>query len=183
MTKDVKEKKLSKKEKNKVPIKLAIKRLVLLVLIILWAFFVFGFSSQTGEESSGLSRMIAELFFKTEEALAIAEPIIRKIAHFSEYALGAVLMYLLADTYPYTTKKKFLIVLFLGIWYASIDEIHQTFVPERSGNIIDVCIDTIGFVTGMGLTIFYLNMRNKLKLKKEQKIMKKKEGMEKVDIK
>ena len=86
-TKERVEKKNKEKVKNNVPKNIVIKRIILLVLIILWAVFVFGFSSQTGNESSGLSRKIAELFFKTEEALAIAEPIIRKLAHFSEYAL------------------------------------------------------------------------------------------------
>ena len=166
----IKRKELKKKQRNKVDKKLAIKRIVLLVLIILWAWFVFGFSNQDGDESSGLSRKVAEFFFHTEEALAIAEPIIRKIAHFTEYALGAVLMYLLADTYDYSSKKKFIIVLGLGIWYASIDEIHQTFIPGRSGNIKDVCIDTAGFLFGMWLTIIFLKVRKNIKLNKKQKI-------------
>lgn len=168
----IKRKELKKKQRNKVDKKIAIKRIVLLVLIILWAWFVFGFSSQDGDESSGLSRKVAELFFHTEEALAIAEPIIRKIAHFIEYAFGAVLMYLLADTYDYPTKNKIIIVLILGIWYASIDEIHQTFIPGRSGNIKDVCIDTSGFLFGMCLTIIFLNIRKNMKLKKRKKIEK-----------
>ena len=137
------------KVKNNVPKNIVIKRIILLVLIILWAVFVFGFSSQTGNESSGLSRKIAELFFKTEETLAIAEPIIRKLAHFSEYALGGLLIYFLADTYDYSKKVKILVSLFLGIWYAAIDEIHQTFVPDRSGNVRDVLIDTLGILFGI----------------------------------
>lgn len=164
-TKDMK----LKKEKNKVPKSLAIKRIILIVLIILWAVMVFGFSSQNGDESSGLSRMIAEIFFHTEEALEIAEPIIRKIAHFSEYALGGILMYLLVDTYEYSLKFKFFVTLFLGIWYASIDEIHQTFVPDRSGNVIDVCIDTAGFTVGILICIFILKIIKKRKQKKEGK--------------
>ena len=115
-TKERVEKKNKEKVKNNVPKNIVIKRIILLVLIILWAVFVFGFSSQTGNESSGLSRKIAELFFKTEEALAIAEPIIRKLAHFSEYALGGLLIYFLADTYDYSKKVKILVSLFLGIW-------------------------------------------------------------------
>ena len=159
-----------KKEKKERPKQVAIKRIVLLVLIIVWAVFVFGFSSQTGNESSGLSRKIAEIFFKTEEALAIAEPIIRKLAHFSEYALGGVLMYLLIDTYNYSKKTKFFLTLFLGIWYAAIDEIHQTFVPDRSGNIRDVFIDTLGFSFGIGLTLIYLKIKNKILSKKDKKV-------------
>ena len=164
---DRKEKK--EKEKNKVPKELVIKRIVLLVLIILWAVFVFGFSSQTGDESSGLSRKIAELFFHTEESLAIAEPIIRKLAHFSEYALGGMLIYLLIDTYNYSKKTKLLLTLFLGIWYASIDEIHQTFVPDRNGNVKDVLIDTLGFSCGIGFTLLCIKIKSKFSKKVENK--------------
>lgn len=168
-----KEEKRKVKEENKrnqkVDKKTAIKRIVLLVLIIIWAVFVFNFSNQTGEESSGLSRKVAELFFHTEEALAIAEPIIRKLAHFAEYALGGFLMYLLVDTYPFSKKKKFIITLLLGIWYAAIDEIHQLFVPARSGTIRDVCIDTLGFTSGILFTKFVLFLGNKIKTKKSKK--------------
>ena len=160
---------VNKKEKNKIPKKLAIKRIILIVLIILWAVLVFGFSSQTGDESSGLSRKVAEFIFDSEEMINVAEPVIRKLAHFSEYALGGILMYLLVDTYEYSFKIKFLVALFLGIWYAAIDEIHQTFVPDRSGNIIDVCIDTSGFIVGILLTCLYLKLQKKIKLKKEGK--------------
>ena len=161
--------KIKEANKNKVDKKTAIKRIILLVLIIIWAIFVFNFSNQTGEESSGLSRKVAELFFHTEEALAIAEPIIRKLAHFSEYALGGLLMYLLVDTYPFSEKKKFIITLLLGIWYASIDEIHQLFVPERSGSIKDVGIDTLGFIFGILFTKFMIFLKNKTKIRFSKK--------------
>ena len=166
-TKERVEKKNKEKVKNNVPKNIVIKRIILLVLIILWAVFVFGFSSQTGNESSGLSRKIAELFFKTEEALAIAEPIIRKLAHFSEYALGGLLIYFLADTYDYSKKVKILVSLFLGIWYAAIDEIHQTFVPDRSGNVRDVLIDTLGILFGICIALVYLKIKNVIINKKK----------------
>lgn len=175
MTKDIDKKELKKqqrkkekkerkeKQRNKIDKKTGIKRIVLLVLIIIWAVFVFGFSSQTGEESSGLSTKIANLFFDSEEMIKIAEPIIRKLAHFSEYALGGTLIYLLIDTYEFTNKKKFLISLGIGIWYAAIDELHQTFVPNRSGNIIDVCIDTLGIIVGILFIKLVLMLINKIK--------------------
>ena len=86
----MREEKGNKKERN---LKKSFLRLFLVVLIIFWTIFVYGLSHQTGTESSGLSRKIAGIFFKSEEMIDTFEPIIRKLAHFSEYALGGFLFY------------------------------------------------------------------------------------------
>lgn len=61
-------------------------RIILVILIILWMLTVFGFSKDTGEESSGISMKIARLFSNDENIVGTLEKIIRKIAHLSEYA-------------------------------------------------------------------------------------------------
>ena len=53
-------------------------RIVLFLLIVAWAVLVFYMSSQVGEESSGVSRKIAELFTKDENRLEIVEKCVRK---------------------------------------------------------------------------------------------------------
>ena len=63
-------------------------RIVLIILILLWMWVVFGFSSDNGEISSGISYNIAKFFTETEEKAKQLEPIIRKLAHLSEYAAG-----------------------------------------------------------------------------------------------
>jgi len=53
------------------------------------------------------------------------------------------------------TSKKFLIFsLVISFLYAISDEIHQTFVPTRSGTLRDVFIDTVG------ITIMYTYLKN-----------------------
>lgn len=141
-------KKSNDKEKIDIPKKTKIKRRIFLVLIVIWALFVFNLSSQTGSDSSGLSRMIVELFTKDEAIINIVEPYVRKFAHFSEYALGGVLFMGLCNTYDWSDRKKLLISISLGIWYAISDEVHQILVPARNGNIIDVWIDSLGIATG-----------------------------------
>ncbi len=126
-----------------------LKRLILLILIIIWAILIFGLSGQSGTESSGLSRKLVEIFTKNEEIVNIVEPYIRKVAHFSEYGLGGILFTLLLDTYNWKDRKILFISIALGIWYASMDEIHQLLVDGRNGSIIDVYIDTLGFSTGV----------------------------------
>ena len=55
--------------------------------------------------------------------------------------------------------------LFIGIIYASLDEIHQLFIEGRSGQVIDVCIDTIG--VALGICSFMLLYKIVLKIRKD----------------
>ena len=81
---------------------------ILIIFIIIWAVFVFYMSNQQGSDSSGLSKKITAIFFKTEELIEIVEPVIRKLAHFSEYAVGGILFISLCLTYDWTLKKQIL---------------------------------------------------------------------------
>lgn len=126
-----------------------LKRLILLVLIIIWAILIFSLSDQSGTESSGLSRKLVGIFTQNQEIIDKVEPYIRKVAHFSEYGLGGILFTLLLSTYNWKDRKIMIISIALGIWYSSMDEIHQLMVDGRNGSVIDVYIDTLGFSTGV----------------------------------
>lgn len=43
--------------------------------------------------------------------------------------------------------------LIIGVTYAASDEMHQLFVPGRSGKLADILIDSLGIITGI---IFFL---------------------------
>lgn len=79
--------KWTKRKHNGAYMKKKILRLTLIILILLWMKIVFGFSSDNAETSSGLSMKVAKFFTKNEEILVVLEPIIRKLAHLSEYAV------------------------------------------------------------------------------------------------
>lgn len=141
-------------------------RSILIVLIILWAILIFSMSNQQGSESSGLSRRITTWFFR-EEQIDIVEPYIRKIAHFGEYTIGGMLFMSLFLTYEWTENKQITISILLGIWYSILDEIHQIFIPNRSGNIKDVWIDTLGISFGVCLILLFYKLYKKYRKKKE----------------
>ena len=63
---------------------MSFKRIVLIILIILWALVIFSFSGQDGDESAGLSRAIVGFFTNNQEMIDLVEPYVRKLAHFSE---------------------------------------------------------------------------------------------------
>ncbi len=144
------------------------KRLILLLLIIAWAILVFGLSGQDGGQSSGTSRKLVEFFTSNEEIIDIVEPYVRKLAHFSEYGLGGILFTLLFTTYKWSDRKVMVISIALGIWYASIDEIHQLMVDGRHGSVFDVYLDSLGFSTGVCGMLAILKIKEILSYKRKK---------------
>ena len=136
-------------DKNKVMLKL---RKICIVLIIAWMICVFLFSNQNGTGSSGLSLKVAKLLFNSDDVALKMEGFIRKAAHMTEYAIGAILFYGYCLTYPKMQPKKRIIFSELCVaLYAVTDELHQLFIPGRNGNLIDVLIDSAGGVIGIGI--------------------------------
>lgn len=69
--------------------------------------------------------------------------ILRKAAHFGEYALLTALWWRALRTR--TTESTALVAAFaIAVGYAITDEIHQTFVEGRIGSALDVLIDSAG---------------------------------------
>ena len=60
-------------------------RIFLIILILLWMWMVFGLSNDNAEESSSLSLKISKIFTKDKDVLRILEPVVRKLAHLTEY--------------------------------------------------------------------------------------------------
>lgn len=146
--------------------KTIITRIILFILICLWAFIVFNLSNQNGDESSGLSRLVTKFFIKDEMMVEIVEPYVRKLAHFSEYGIGGMLFVALFSTYKWTDRKIMLISILLGIWYAIVDEFHQLLVAGRHGSIFDVYIDSLGFATGVCMMMIIYKIIHFLKNRK-----------------
>ncbi len=59
----------------------------------------------------------------------------------------AVMNYM--NTYKMYNKRRIILTIIVGMLYATSDEIHQFFVPGRSAEVRDVCIDTLGVICGV----------------------------------
>ena len=66
------------------------------------------------------------------------------------------------STYNIKLKYRFLISILVGLVYASSDEIHQSFIPERNASIIDVGIDASGVLLGIILVLIIISAYKKL---------------------
>jgi VanZ family protein len=76
--------------------------------------------------------------------------VVKKGGHLASYALLAWL-WLRALRPAAVSLRVVLVVLVIVVLYAVTDEVHQTFVPGRSGTAVDVLIDAAGALLGIAL--------------------------------
>ena len=132
---------------------------------------IFCLSSQNAELSSQTSGSVIEsvagIFYpgfsdmsavKQDEIIGALQFIARKAAHFTLYAVLGVLSFLSVISYR-NLKYRFRLLISAGICllYAASDELHQIFVPGRSGEIRDICIDFCGSL--LAITVLALLSR------------------------
>ncbi len=154
-------------------------RMIFMLLLLTTFAIIFKFSSQIAEESDGVSngvlRKIIDIFPYTKglsEEIKIkmvehGNPIIRKLAHFSVYALIGVWIMAFMSTFDMRLYKKWIISMLVGIVYAASDEFHQSFVPGRGPSIVDVGIDSLGVLTGILVVLIIISIYRALKSNKE----------------
>lgn len=147
------------------------KTIIRLLLVVLWMFVIFWFSSYSGEESKKQSSRITYTVVNTfsndkseldkEKMVDSFSFVVRKIAHFLEYLVLGVLVY----GFLKSIKDDNVIVLCILIcsFYACIDEIHQFFVLARSSRLFDVFIDSCGAFTGI-IIYYFLCFKKRSKI-------------------
>lgn len=129
---------------------------------------IFYFSSRTADESEQQSGFFAQLITKLFGIGGFSDFIIRKLAHFTEFA-GLGLLFAIALKVQ-TGKAKTPAAIICSSIYAATDEIHQIFVPGRACRVLDWGIDTGGAALGAlaVLLIITLSAKNKAAKSKKQ---------------
>ena len=146
------------------------KKIIKLILIILWMGVIFSFSSDDADKSTiksdGVIIKITETALnkklsdkeKKEYTTKYIVPV-RKSAHFTLYFILGILVFLFVKDFTVINYKVVLISIIVVLLYSISDEVHQLFVPGRSGEVLDVMIDTMGgFIS---CNILYLIYRRK----------------------
>lgn len=134
------------------------KKTISYILLILWMLIIFYLSHQPGDVSGDISGSIIYKFFeiiynvlnidKTNliNFVEIVHNPIRELMHMFEYFILAILfMNVLRE---YNIKNISIICLMICFIYASTDEIHQAFVPNRTFQYLDILMDSIGILIG-----------------------------------
>lgn len=126
------------------------------VPLVAWLAFI-SIASSDSFSATNTSRIIGPLVLwlfpnTTPDQLEVIHLVVRKLAHFSEYALLGILAARAFRTSPNPTIKRrwLLISLSIIVGYALIDEYHQSFVPSRTASIFDSLIDMSGGLVALG---------------------------------
>lgn len=148
------------------------KRLLYFIPVLLWMAVIFWFSSNNGDRSSlqsgRVSYMVASMVDKTfgldmsdMERMSFSSGIsfmVRKTAHFTEYFVLGLLLYMAVGINFGSTldmldadlrlgkilRLRYFLPVVIVFGYAGTDELHQYFVPDRCCSFRDVLIDTAG---------------------------------------
>ena len=156
--------------------KLRRSRCALKAAIVAVAAMIFWFSAQTGDESGRASGAVVEFILSIivpgyrglsptnrAQLMERAGLIVRKLAHFTEFALLGGL--LAADWALGRTDGRALPALTpawaVATLYACTDELHQMFVAGRGPSPMDVGIDSLGALAGAAAAMVMLARRKR----------------------
>ena len=140
------------------------KKIIFAIMTILWVAVIFSFSLQPGDVSGDISgsflRKVLEwfapgVFEKLEtmpqEQLDILHTVLRKCAHFTEFAVLGVLSSL--TLFQTKVSRRVLMAMVFCLVIASMDETLQLFVDGRAGRFVDVMIDESGALAGIAVIL------------------------------
>lgn len=125
----------------------------LYVPLILWISGTLYLSSNKGSDSRTLTYFspLFDLLFPNDDGLAVKRRhfYIRKLCHFVGYAILALLASIafFNTSMPMLAKRWYAGAFVVVLVVASMDELRQSFYPERNASIADVALDCFGGIT------------------------------------
>ena len=178
--------------------KIVVSCIATIFLVLLYC-LIFSFSEQDGETSGGLSQKVSKKCVEIvdevtnrnwtkqmKESLAeYFEHPIRKLAHFSEYAVMGILVFIIwcpwlglpekmnpeaknKGLFAFWQRNRIKIIVMIWVFLSAVfDEIHQTFTPGRDGNFLDVLLDTTGGCFGLVVCLLCAKLTKRLRRKKD----------------
>ncbi len=139
--------------------------------LLIWMGVIFSASADT--QSTQRSSRLIEPFLRwlwpdvSPEQVEAVRWAVRKGAHMTEYAILAWLWWralrrsVRGDARPWSWRIAGL-ALAAVVMYAATDEWHQSFVPNRTGAVRDVLIDTAGGMAGLGVVWWRQQRRRRM---------------------
>jgi vanZ family protein len=151
-------------------------KLLISLLLIFQMLFIFTMSSFGSDSSNAQSGQIIQVLRQVFPSLShtsgpdtsVLTFIVRKTAHFTEYAILGILFYFFyRQILPQKNGLRlFVLAILSSFLYACTDEIHQLFVPGRSGQFTDVLVDTLGASFGCASLAFSNYLRRVLQARR-----------------
>ena len=142
---------------------------------------IFFFSTETADRSDQTSGVITERVIdsfypeyqtsspqRKKSIYDSVQHMVRKSAHFTEYAVLGILMRCCLESW--FGKRKWLIpaAWACGTFYAGTDELHQMLIDGRSGQWSDVLLDSAGVLTGVLLISFIIRTAGRIRIRRKE---------------
>ena len=147
--------------------KTKVKIIISILLVLAWMLVIYTFSNMPSSESNSKSKIIISKIIKDDNLVEKLNKPFRKCTHASVYFVLSIII--MCATIQ-IKDKKLLVFNFTAILicflFACTDEFHQLFVDGRTGQFIDVIIDTCGAILGCSIfdLIYRLFSKNIYKL-------------------
>jgi VanZ family protein len=110
-------------------------------------------------EQLGPARTLTEDFLVYARANpVILEFLLRKTAHVVLFFFITLALFLFIQQYFKNPWMAAVLSFLTATLVAVLDEYHQSFVPGRSGNVVDVAIDMVGVTAAIMLILFALSL-------------------------
>lgn len=152
-------------------------RVFLWLCVLGLAGMIYCFSAQEGTLSSSTSGQIVEKVIEVvdedydtrppaeqQSIFTFVERLVRKGAHFLEYAALGFFLRLLMHTYAWHPPAR--LSLLIGTLYAATDELHQLFISQRTAQWQDVLLDGAGVLSGIGVAFLLICLQKRWKERK-----------------
>lgn len=135
------------------------------VLLVLNVALIWGNSLLPGEISGALSdfvkNVLAWLLGGGQEQPPVGGGLLRKLAHFTEFACLGMLLHWLFCMLREKLWEHLVFPALAGIAVAAVDETIQCFVPLRGPALKDVGIDTLGVTAGIVIISLIMYFKRK----------------------
>ena len=156
-------------------------RILLTVLTLAVMGMIFFISTETAEQSDETSgyftRQVIDVLYpdyakyekKQQQSLYDSiQTVIRKMAHYTEFAILGFLMRLCLESWFGKRKWQTPVSWGLSTLYASTDEMHQILIDGRSGQWTDILLDSAGVLSGVLIAVLVLFLVRKRTTRKER---------------
>lgn len=134
-------------------------RFIFTLALVCSVAFIFQNSLQIAEASSARSQQAMQTLNGLLGALGtgpLSEHLVRKLAHFAEFALLGFWFMLCLRVYTRRFVRHTGWPLFFGLLVADLDELIQLYVPGRSSSVQDVFLDFLGVLAGLLVALLLL---------------------------
>lgn len=151
------------------------RKVVPILLVIIWVIVIFNFSSHEGTVSQSKSQVITNYIHENYDEVSgrvdenLLHYLVRKSAHVALYFVLCLVVMNALYFGGFRGKGLFGRAFFICVFYASLDELHQRFVSNRSGQLKDVYIDSIGIILAIALAFAIERAYNYIKRIKRSK--------------